>query len=262
MLVKGNTKTNDRVIIRELRSRPGQLFSRTDVIRTTRELAQLRYFNAETIQPDIQPNPTDGTVDIIYQVEETSADQIELSGGWGYGRVIGTLGLSFNNFSLRNMFNKDAWRPIPSGDGQKLSLRLQSYGKGYISYNVSFTEPWLGGKKPNSFSVSYYHSLYSNGRSKNDPLRSSFTIDGVSFGLGKRLQWPDDYFSLYQSVNLQIYNLRNYTTIFPVGDGNGKYNNINYNIGFSRNSIDAPIFPRSGFVGIGEPGTYSALFGL
>ena len=179
-------------------------------------------------------------------MEETSADQIELSGGWGYGRVIGTLGLSFNNFSLRNMFNKDAWRPIPSGDGQKLSLRLQSYGKGYISYNVSFTEPWLGGKKPNSFSVSYYHSLYSNGRSKNDPLRSSFTIDGVSFGLGKRLRWPDDYFSLFQSINLQIYNLRYYTTIFPVGDGNGKYNNINYNIGFSRNSIDAPIFPRSG----------------
>jgi outer membrane protein insertion porin family len=246
VLVKGNTKTNDRVVIRELRSRPGQLFSRTDVIRTTRELAQLRYFNAETIQPDIQPNPTDGTVDIIYKVEETSADQIELSGGWGYGRVIGTLGLSFNNFSLRNMLKKDAWRPIPGGDGQKLSLRLQSYGKGYISYNVSFTEPWLGGKKPNSFSVSYYHSLYSNGRSKNDPLRSAFTIDGVSFGLGKRLQWPDDYFSLYQSINLQVYNLHNYSTIFPVGDGNGKYNNINYSIGFARNSIDAPIFPRSG----------------
>jgi outer membrane protein insertion porin family len=246
VLVKGNTKTNDRVIIRELRSRPGQLFSRSDIIRTTRELAQLKFFNPETISPDIQPNPVDGTVDIIYSVEETSADQIELSGGWGYGRIIGTLGLSFNNFSLRNLFNGKAWRPIPSGDGQKLSLRLQSYGKGYISYSVSFTEPWLGGKKPNAFSVSYYHSLYSNGRPKNDPLRSSFTIDGVSFGLGKRLRWPDDYFSLYQSINLQIYNLRNYTTIFPVGDGNGQYNNFNYNIVMSRNSIDAPIFPRSG----------------
>ncbi len=246
VLVKGNTKTNDRVIIRELRSRPGQLFSRTDIIRTTRELAQLRFFNPETIEPDIQPNPADGTVDIIYSVEETSADQIELSGGWGYGRIIGTLGLSFNNFSLRNVFNSKAWRPIPSGDGQKLSLRLQSYGKGYISYSVSFTEPWLGGKKPNAFSVSYYHSLYSNGYSKSNPLRSSFTIDGITFGLGKRLRWPDDFFSLYQSINLQIYNLKNYSSIFPVGDGNGQYNNFNYNIVLSRNSIDAPIYPRSG----------------
>lgn len=246
VLVKGNTKTNDRVIIRELRSRPGQLFSRSDIIRTTRELAQLKFFNPETISPDIQPNPVDGTVDIIYSVEETSADQIELSGGWGYGRIIGTLGLSFNNFSLRNLFNGKAWRPIPSGDGQKLSLRLQSYGKGYISYSLSFTEPWLGGKKPNAFSVTYYHSLYSNGRSKSDPLRSSFTIDGITFGLGKRLRWPDDYFSLYQAINLQIYNLKNYTTIFPVGDGNGQYNNFNYSIVLSRNSIDAPIFPRSG----------------
>jgi outer membrane protein insertion porin family len=246
VMVRGNTKTNDRVIIREIRSRPGQLFSRSDVIRTTRELAQLKFFNPETIQPDIQPNQLDGTVDIIYSVEETSADQIELSGGWGYGRIIGTLGLSFNNFSLRNFFKGSAWKPIPSGDGQKLSLRLQSYGRGYISYSVSFTEPWLGGKKPNSFSVSYYHSLYSNGISKNNPAYSSFTIDGVSFGLGKRLQWPDDYFSLFQSINLQVYNLNQYSSIFSFGDGTGKYNNINYLITLARNSIDAPIYPRSG----------------
>jgi outer membrane protein insertion porin family len=244
--VKGNTKTNDRVVIRELRSRPGQLFNRSNIIRTTRELAQLRFFNAETISPDVQPNPADGTVDIIYNVEETSADQIELSGGWGYGRVIGTLGLSFNNFSLRNVFNKESWRPIPSGDGQKLSVRLQSYGRGYISYSLSFTEPWLGGKKPNTFSVSYFHSLYSNGLPKSDTNRSSFIIDGIVFGLGKRLQWPDDYFSLYQSVNIQIYSLQNYARIFAFGSGTGKYNNFNYNIVFSRNSIDAPIFPRSG----------------
>jgi outer membrane protein insertion porin family len=246
VMVKGNTKTNDRVIIREIRSRPGQLFSRSDVIRTTRELAQLKYFNPETIQPDIQPNQLDGTVDIIYSVEETSADQIELSGGWGYGRIIGTLGLSFNNFSLRNFFKGSAWKPIPSGDGQKLSLRLQSYGRGYISYSVSFTEPWLGGKKPNSFSVSYFHSLYSNGISKNNPAYSSFTIDGISFGLGKRLQWPDDYFSLFQSINLQVYNLNQYSSIFSFGDGTGQYNNINYLVTLARNSIDAPIYPRSG----------------
>ncbi|OQX82367.1 MAG: hypothetical protein B6D64_00470 [Bacteroidetes bacterium 4484_276] len=246
VMVIGNTKTNDRVIIREIRSRPGQLFSRSDVIRTTRELAQLRFFNPEKIEPDIQPNQIDGTVDIIYSVEETSADQIELSGGWGYGRIIGTLGLSFNNFSLRNVFKKGAWRPIPSGDGQKLSLRLQSYGRGYISYSVSFTEPWLGGKKPNSFSVSYYHSLYSNGLSKNNPARSSFTTDGLSFGLGKRLQWPDDFFSLFQSINLQVYDLNNYRSIFSFGDGSGTYNNINYLVTLARNSIDAPIYPRSG----------------
>jgi len=246
VMVRGNTKTNDRVIMREIRSRPGQLFSRTDVIRTTRELAQLKFFNPEKIEPDIQPNQLDGTVDIIYSVEETSADQIELSGGWGYGRIIGTLGLSFNNFSLRNLFKPSAWKPIPSGDGQKLSLRLQSYGRGYISYSISFTEPWLGGRKPNSFSVSYYHSLYSNGLSQNNPARSSFTIDGLSFGLGKRLTWPDDFFSLFQSINLQVYNLNNYRSIFSFGDGNGKYNNINYLITLARNSIDAPIFPRSG----------------
>lgn len=246
VLVKGNTKTNDRVIIRELRSRPGQLFSRSDIIRTTRELAQLRFFNPETIEPDIQPNPADGTVDIIYSVEETSADQIELSGGWGYGRIIGTLGLSFNNFSLRNFFKKNAWRPIPSGDGQSLSVRLQSYGRGYISYSFSFTEPWLGGKKPNAFSVSYYHSLYSNGLPRSDTNRSYFKIDGLTFGLGKRLQWPDDFFSLYQSINLQVYNLKKYSTIFTFGTGTGQYNNINYQVKLARNSIDAPIFPRSG----------------
>jgi outer membrane protein insertion porin family len=246
VMVKGNTKTNDRVIIRELRTRPGQLFNRTNIIRTTRELAQLRFFNPETISPDVQPNPADGTVDLIYSVEETSADQIELSGGWGYGRVIGTLGLSFNNFSMRNIFNRKAWRPIPSGDGQKLSVRLQSYGRGYISYSLSFTEPWLGGKKPNALSVSYYHSLYSNGLARNNPNRAAFVIDGISVGLGKRLRWPDDFFSLYQSVNLQIYNLTNYASILPVGDGNGHFNNLNYNIILSRNSIDAPIYPRSG----------------
>jgi outer membrane protein insertion porin family len=262
VMVKGNTKTNDRVIIRELRTRPGQLFNRTNIIRTTRELAQLRFFNPETISPDVQPNPTDGTVDLIYSVEETSADQIELSGGWGYGRVIGTLGLSFNNFSMRNIFNGKAWRPIPSGDGQKLSVRLQSYGRGYISYSLSFTEPWLGGKKPNALSVSYYHSLYSNGLARNNPERAAFVIDGISVGLGKRLRWPDDFFSLYQSVNLQIYNLTNYAAILPVGDGNGKFNNLNYNVVLSRNSIDAPIYPRSGSevsVSLAVTPPYSAL---
>ncbi len=244
--VKGNTRTNDRVIIREIRSRPGQLFSRSDIIRTTRELAQLRFFDPEKIEPDIQPNPVDGTVDITYNVEEISADQIELSGGWGYGRIIGTLGLSFNNFSLRNFFKKDAWRPVPSGDGQKLSLRLQSYGRGYLSYSISFTEPWLGGKKPNAFSVSFFHSLYTNQLPKNDPNRATFKINGLTIGLGKRLQWPDDFFSLYQSLSFQIYDLYQYTRIFTFGTGTGTYNNFNYSVTLSRNSIDSPIFPKQG----------------
>ncbi|MDN5349143.1 MAG: outer membrane protein insertion porin family [Bacteroidales bacterium] len=244
--IKGNTKTNDHVVIRELRTTPGQLFSRADIIRTTRELAQLRYFNPETIAPDVQPNPADGTVDISYTVEEASADQIELSGGWGYGRIIGTLGLSFNNFSLRNIFKKDAWRPIPSGDGQKLSLRLQTYGTGYLSYSASFTEPWLGGRKPTSLTVSYYHSLYSNGLPKSDTNRATFKIDGFTLGIGMRLRWPDDFFTLYQAANLMRYDLNKYAQIFSVGTGTGFFNVFSYNIVFGRNSISQPIFPRSG----------------
>ncbi len=244
--VRGNTRTHDHVVVRELRTRPGQLFSRSDIIRTTRELAQLQYFNPETINPDVQPNPQDGTVDVTYEVEETSSDQIELSGGWGYGRVIGTLGVSFNNFSLGNVFKRKAWRPVPMGDGQKLSLRVQSYGSGYISYSASFTEPWLGGKKPNALSVSYYHSLFSNGAPKDDPARRSFVINGVSVGLGRRLTWPDDFFQLYVGTNFQQYDLLNYTNIFSFGTGTGSYYNINLNTTLSRNSIDAPIYPRSG----------------
>lgn len=246
--IKGNTKTNDHVVIRELHTRPGMLFSRSDIIRTTRELANLQYFNAETINPDVQPNYSDGTVDIEYQVEEASADQIELSGGWGYGRIIGTLGLSFNNFSLRNFFKKEAWRPIPSGDGQKLSIRFQTYGSGYMSYGVSFTEPWLGGRKPTSLTVSYSHSLYTNGYSKSDSSYASFKIDGGSVGIGKRLTWPDDYFTLYQAINFMQYRLNNYTSIFSFddSDGTGKFYVASYNIVLGRSSISQPIYPRSG----------------
>ncbi|HMM12523.1 MAG TPA: POTRA domain-containing protein [Bacteroidales bacterium] len=244
--VKGNTKTNDHVVIRELRTRPGQLFSRNDVIRTTRELANLRYFNAETIQPDVKPDYVNGTVDIDYKVEETSADQIELSGGWGYGRVIGTLGLSFNNFSARNFFNKQAWKPVPSGDGQKLSLRFQTFGKGYLNYSFSFTEPWLGGRKPTSLTVSFYHSLFSDGRPRSDKDRAFFKINGFTTGIGQRLTWPDDFFTLYQGINIMQYSLQNYSSIFKVGNGTGTFNVLSYNIVFGRNSVSQPIFPRSG----------------
>jgi outer membrane protein insertion porin family len=244
--IKGNTKTNDHVALREVQTRPGQLFSRDRLIRSQRQLAQLKYFDAEKLAPNVSPNQEDGTVDISYDVTETSADQIELSGGWGYGRIIGTLGLSFNNFSLRNLINLKAWKPIPSGDGQKLSLRFQTYGAGYFSYSFSFTEPWLGGRKPLALSLSYFHSRYTNGYAANDPLFGYFKIDGVSVGLGTQLRWPDDYFSLYQSVNYNRYNTMNYSQIFAFGGGDGVYNALSYGIVLSRNSVDAPIFAKTG----------------
>ena len=187
--VKGNTKTNDRIIIREMYTRPGQLYSRSDIIRTVRELSALQYFDAQKLVPDIQPDPSDGTVDINYVVEETPNDQIELSAGWGYNRLMLSLGLNLNNVSLRNFFKKDAWRPIPAGDGQKLSFRIQTYGTTYINYGVTFTEPWLGGKKPNSLTVSLYHSTYKN--TYTEPA-GIFRQTGVSVGIGTRLKWPDD----------------------------------------------------------------------
>jgi len=241
--IKGNTRTNDHVIVRELRTRPGQLFSREAIIRTQRELAQLKYFDPEKFGIDVQPNPADNTVDITYTVEETSSDQIELSGGWGYGRIIGTVGLSFNNFSIRNIFNKKSYQPIPSGDGQKLSLRFQTYGAGYMSYSLSFTEPWLGGKKPNALTVSLYHSKYSNIYATDN---NSFAINGLSVGIGRRLTWPDDFFQMYMGINLQQYNLVNYANILSFGDGNGQFNNFNYMLTINRSSIDQPIYPRGG----------------
>jgi len=249
IIIKGNTRTNDHVIVRELRTRPGQLFSREAIIRTQRELSQLKYFDPEKMDVDVQPNPIDGTVDLIYTVEETSSDQIELSGGWGYGRIIGTVGLSFNNFSIRNIFNKKAYQPIPSGDGQKLSLRFQTYGAGYNSYSLSFTEPWLGGKRPNALSVSFYHSKYSyeDYYATDDAITpaNSFVINGLSVGIGRRLTWPDDFFQMYMGINLQQYDLNNYN-VFSFGDGTGQFNNFNYTLKINRNSTDQPIYPRGG----------------
>ncbi len=154
--LSGNTKTNDYVVIREMYSTPGQLFSRSDVMRTIRELATLGFFNQETINPVTKPNFNDATVDIDYQVEEAAADQVSFSAGWGYSMLILNLGLTFNNFSSRNFFNKQAWKPVPAGDGQKLSLNLATYGRNSLMYSISFTEPWLGGRKPNSLTVSFF----------------------------------------------------------------------------------------------------------
>ncbi len=242
--VIGNTKTNDHVIMREIRTRPGQLFRRSDVIRSQRELASLGYFDPEKIQINPKPDPYSGTVDIEYVVEERPNDQVELSGGWGAGRLVGTLGLSFNNFSAKDFFNPTAWRPIPSGDGQKVSIRAQSNGLFFQSYNASFTEPWLGGKKPNSLSVSIFHSVQSNGVRANDALRQDVKISGASIGFGMRLKKPDDYFQLYQELSYQYYQLNNYRQVFSFA--NGYANNLSYRVTLQRNSTDQMIFPRSG----------------
>jgi outer membrane protein insertion porin family len=243
--VKGNSKTNDKVIMREIRTKPGQLFNRSDIIRTQQVLAQLGYFDQEKLNVTPRPNATDGTVDIEYIVEERPSDQLELSGGWGGGAgVVGTLGISFNNFSARNILKKGTWSPLPTGDGQKLSIRFQSNGRFFQSYNASFTEPWLGGKKPNSLSVSVFHSIQTDGLPKGNENRSVLKISGASIGLGKRLRWPDDFFQSYNELTFQRYSLDNWSGTFLFSDGYS--NNLNFEQTFSRNSVDGFIWIRSG----------------
>ncbi len=250
--IAGNEKTKDYVIRRELRTVPGELFSRADLIRSIRELSNLQYFNQEKINPVPVPNADDGTVDINWNLEEKSSDQLELSAGWGGGiGLTGTLGVSFNNFSIRNIFHKEAWDPLPQGDGQKLSLRYQSNGRAFNSYNASFTEPWLGGKKRNSLTLAFYHSKFSNAFNPLTGLPDKQRSDsqflktlGVSVSLGKQLKWPDDYFSLVYSVNYTQYILHKY----PIFQGldSGTSTNISFKIALQRSSVFDPIFPRSG----------------
>ena len=237
--VIGNTKVKDHVIMREVRSLPGSMFKRSDIIRTQEEFNRLGYFNPETLGVNPVPDPETGTVDIEYSVESKSSDQLELQGGWGNGMVVGAFSVIFNNFSTKNFFKKDSWNPMPHGDGQKIRLRAASNGSYYQNYSLSFEEPWMGGAKPNSFSVSLWKTIQSfNEGSKMD-------ISGLSIGFGKRLNWPDDYFTITHSVNFQRYNLENYqTSLFDFSDGFS--NNINYATTFSRNSIFNPIYPRNG----------------
>jgi len=245
--VNGNDRTNDHVIYREITTKPGYLYSKADIIRTIREIGQLGFFDAESITPDISPNHTDKTVDIDYTVAEKGSSQIELQGGYGGGSFIGTLGLSFNNFSTRNIFNKKAYRPLPMGDGQTLSLRLQK-SRYYTTSSFSFTEPWLGGKKPRSLSFSIYNSKqfrydYFTNKVKKD---QRLNIVGASIGLGQRLKWPDNYFTLSQSISYQLYDLKDYP-ISTFSFSTGESNNLAYNITLGRSSAGPnPIFPKSG----------------
>ncbi|HTA82841.1 MAG TPA: outer membrane protein assembly factor BamA [Bacteroidia bacterium] len=244
--VTGNDKTNDKIIMRQIRTQPGDLFRKSDVIRTQRELSQLGYFDPEKMNVVPTPNPENGTVDINYTVAEKSSDQIELSGGWGGGLgFVGTAGISLKNFSLRNAFEKDAWKPIPTGDGQEISLRFQSNGLPYQSLNLSFIQPWVGGHKPNSLSFSVYTTTESNGQPLNTPDRESVNIKGASIGYGVPLKFPDDYFSLQVSENYQYYTVDNYGSEFIFG--NGYATSLSTKLVLERNNQgNNPIFPTTG----------------
>lgn len=249
VIIEGNDKTHDHVIRREVRTLPGDKFSRSALIRSQREIANLGFFDPQATEVVPIPNPQDGTVDIRYRVTEKSADQIELSAGWGGQQgIIGTLGLAFNNFSLRNIPNKKAWSPLPTGDGQKFSIRMQSNGKRYQTYNLSFTEPWLGGKKPNALSFSAFRSRFQLVDINNQVTGNQIT-NGASLALGTRLKFPDDFFVFQASLNYQNYALNNFRErIFSENATieNGSFNNINLRLTLSRNSLDQPLYPTNG----------------
>ncbi len=249
--VSGNEKTNDHVIFRELRTRPGQKYNKSDIIRSIRELGQLGYFDAEQIKPDIQnPDPNEGTVDLAYSLVESGSSQIELQGGYGGGGFIGTLGLSFSNFSIGNILKGEAYKPVPMGDGQTFALRLQA-SRTFRVYSLNFSEPWLGGKKPVRFNLSVSRTqqfgVTRDNRGRFQPNKEQqFSITGATLGLAKRVQWPDDFFTISHSLGYQLYDFRNYN-IGLFNFGNGKSNSIAYTLGISRNATSGGrIFPRGG----------------
>ncbi|MCS3553587.1 MULTISPECIES: outer membrane protein assembly factor BamA [Sphingobacterium] len=253
IIVKGNDVTNDRVVLRSIRTKPGQKFSKEAIMTSVREIAQLGNFDEQKTNPVPENiNHAEGTVDIVYNVTEKPSDQVELSGGYGAGQIIGTLGLTFNNFSTSNFFDKSSWKPLPRGDGQKLSVRGQTSGKRYQSYSFSFSEPWLGGKKPIYFGLSAYTSsssyggfnYYTGEQMVKDSDLNRIWMTGVTATLGKRVQWPDNWFQVNTSLSFQRYKLQNYSNYFLFD--NGTAYNINLTQEISRNTIDAPIYPTSG----------------
>jgi outer membrane protein insertion porin family len=265
--IAGNEKTKEYVIRRELRTIPGEKFSRQDIIRSTRDVVNLGFFNQEKVTPGIVPNQEDGTVDINWSVEEKSADQLELSAGWGGGiGITGTVGISFNNFSIKNIWKKSAWDPLPTGDGQKLSLRVQANGRAYQSYNLSFTEPWLGGKKRNSLTVSLYRSAFHTGGYNYTTSKYAFSDTnslknfGAVIALGKQLKWPDDYFTLTYSLNYTQYDLTNYS-LFSPSFRNGFSTNLSVKLMLARYSLNQPIYPTTGsnfFISVQATPPYSS----
>ncbi len=246
VVISGNDKTNDHVILRELRTRPGDKFSRAELIRTQRELSQLGYFDPEQVNPVPIPDPINETVDIEWQLVERSNDQIELSGGWGgaFG-FVGTFGVTFNNFSIRNITKPEHWRGLPVGDGQSLSLRFQANGRSFQSYSFSFVEPWLGGRNPNSFGLSFSKSIQrSINRFTNETL-GWLKVTGISASLGRRIKWPDDFFTLSTGISYQRYDLFQFRSR-SLGFDTGDANSFTFNATFARNSISQPMYPRNG----------------
>lgn len=250
--VAGNDRTHEDVIRRELATKPGQKFSRSDIIRSQRKVLALGYFNQEKFNINTPVNEQRGTVDIEYEVEEQSSDQLELSAGYqpesfySSGGLIGTLGLTFNNFSLRNIFNREAWHPLPTGDGQKLSVRAQSNGNFYQSFNFSFTEPWMGGKKPNAFTL----AAYTNKFTSYQDISNYVNMSQITLGLGSPLKWPDNNFIINNTLNYQRINIQDYGGLFSLPNGqrvsNGLFNNVYLQSTFARSTIYEPIFPTEG----------------
>ncbi len=252
IVITGNNITHENVIRRQLFTRPGYLFSQSDFERSIREIASMQLFDAEAIMDptkgySIVPNQLNNTVDISYNVTEKPSSQLELSGGWGAGTFVGTVGVSFNNFSTRNLFNKKAWHPVPLGDAQNLSIRFQTNGTYYTSLSASFAEPWLFGNKPTSLSASLYYTRQTNSIIALNFLNSDkvYEVYGFSMGLGKRLKWPDNYFVLYNSINWQTYRLTNWDAGYFIFS-NGTSHNLSYTFNISRNSTDQALFPRQG----------------
>lgn len=304
--IKGNTRVYEHVVRRELRTKPGQLYSQSDIMRSLRELAQMGHFDQEKLKPDIQPNQENGTVDVTYELETKGSDQVEFSAGWGATGIVGSIGLKFSNFAIQNLFRPETYRIVPQGEGQTFSLNARTNGKSYSSVSMSFLEPWLGGKRPNSLSSSIYYSSqstisdrylnnmqsqsgygmgydpygsyggsygmggYGNNSSyyqaqydkETDPDKYMRTV-GASIGYGKRLNWPDDYFTFYGELSYQLFMLKGwYKSMFPMTEG--QFNNLSLNLTLSRSSIDNPIYTRRGSafsLGLKITPPYSAING-
>ncbi|MDD5891055.1 MAG: POTRA domain-containing protein [Bacteroidales bacterium] len=251
IIINGNDLTNERVIRRQVFTRPGYLYSQSDLERSIREIASMGQFDPEAITEygkgyNIIPNQFDNTVDIIYNVTEKPSSQLELSGGWGGNTFVATVGVSFNNFSTRRLFDKTAWRPVPLGDAQNLAIRFQTNGTYYTSLSASFSEPWLFGKKPTSLNVSLYYTRQTNSYLAFNILNNDqyMEVYGFAAGIGKRLKWPDNYFVLYNQVSWQTYKLQDWAYQFLFNTGIS--HNLSYTFSLSRNSTDQQIYPRQG----------------
>jgi len=249
IIINGNTVTNERVVRRQVFTKPGYLYNQSYLERSIREIASMGHFDPEVASDpnkgfSVIPNQANNTVDITYNVAEKPNSQFELSGGWGGNSFVGTVGISFNNFSIRRLFTKGAWKPVPLGDGQQLSIRFQTNGTYYSNATISFSEPWLFGKKPTSFNISGYYSKQTNSYYYYQNPDQWFSVYGIAAGIGNRLKWPDNYFTLAHQFSWQTYSLQNwgYNFLFSTG----KSHNLSYTINLSRNSTDQAIYPRMG----------------